>query len=197
MIFLIVLFIIFLILWIILYNLDLNFRFEKCEVIYNEKAQNKLDIKEVKLYVDLITIKKIKILTIKVNKEYCEVFDIKSNLDGIKLSKNKKENSLIFILRNLDKIKPCINKFDLNLYFGTREMIVTIFLVPILSTYISIIYSKYSEGKSYDNFYLKINPNYFNVNNFSLKFSANIYLNALNFLFFILDRRRNKFIEKK
>ena len=68
-----------------MFNFDLNFRFEKCEVIFNEKAVNKFNIKELKLFVDLIAFGKFKILTVKVNQEYCELFNIKFNINGIKL----------------------------------------------------------------------------------------------------------------
>lgn len=176
--------------WILMFNFDLNFRFEKCEVIFNEKAVNKFNIKELKLFVDLIAFGKFKILTVKVNQEYCELFNIKFNINGIKLSKEKNENSTIFLLKNLDELRPGINEFELNLSFGTREMIITVFLVPVLSTFISFLYSKYSISRCSENFYLKVNPNYFNVNNFSLKFTSNIYVNVINFLIFIIKHRR-------
>ena len=173
-----------------MFNFDLNFRFEKCEVIFNEKAVNKFNIKELKLFVDLIAFGKFKILTVKVNQEYCELFNIKFNINGIKLSKEKNENSTIFLLKNLDELRPGINELELNLSFGTREMIITVFLVPVLSTFISFLYSKYSISRCSENFYLKVNPNYFNVNNFSLKFTSNIYVNVINFLIFIIKHRR-------
>lgn len=176
--------------WILMFNFDLNFRFEKCEVIFNEKAVNKFNIKELKLFVDLIAFGKFKILTVKVNQEYCELFNIKFNINGIKLSKEKNENSTIFLLKNLDELRPGINELELNLSFGTREMIITVFLVPVLSTFISFLYSKYSISRCSENFYLKVNPNYFNVNNFSLKFTSNIYVNVINFLIFIIKHRR-------
>ena len=91
MLVLIILLIIILSIWIALFNLELKFRFENCEVIYNEKIKNKLDIRCLKLYVDLIIFKRIKILTIKVNQEYCEIYKMKFNINGIKLSK---ENSI-------------------------------------------------------------------------------------------------------
>ncbi len=190
MFFLIFILIIIFVFWIILFNLNLNFRFEKCDVIFNEKVDNKLDIRELKLFVDLIIFQKIKILTINVNQEYCEVFNIKFNINGIKLSKEKEENSVVFVLKNLDKLKPKINKFELNLSLGTRDMLITLLGVPVLATYISFLFSKYSITNNYNNFYLRINPNYFNINNFSLKLTASIYLNAINFLFFIIKRRR-------
>lgn len=189
MLVLIIFLIIILSIWMALFNLELKFRFENCEVIYNEKIKNKLDIRCLKLYVDLIIFKRIKILTIKVNQEYCEIYKMKFNINGIKLSKDKDESSVFFVLKNLEEIKPRIDKFELNLSLGTREMFLTICLVPVLSTYISVLVFKYSTMDD-KNTYIKITPNYFNINNYSLKFVSNIYVKAIDLALFILKRIR-------
>lgn len=180
---------------ILLYFSRLRFRFEKCQIIYNEKSVNKFDIKELELYVDLMILKNIKILTVKVTTEYCLLFNIKFNVDGIKKIKRENENSIIFVLKNLNKLNPCINKFELILSIGTREMMLDVFLIPAISTYISIWVSKYFLESQTNQFYMKINLNFLSVNNFVLNLKTIVDFKAIRFLFFII-KRRNKIIEK-
>lgn len=191
----ILIFIVIQIFLILLYFSRLRFRFEKCQIIYNEKSVNKFDIKELELYVDLMILKNIKILTVKVTTEYCLLFNIKFNVDGIKKIKRENENSIIFVLKNLNKLNPWINKFELILSIGTREMMLDIFLVPAISTYISIWVSKYFLESQTNQFYMKINPNFLSVNNFVLNLKTIVDFKTIRFLFFII-KRRNKIIEK-
>lgn len=193
--FLILVFIIIQMIFLVFCFSKLRFRFEKCEIIYNEKMTNKFDIKELELYVDFIIIKKIKILTVKVTTEYCQILNFKFNIDGIKKIKNEKENSIIFILKNLNKIKPCIRKMELILSIGTNEMILDVVLIPIISTYISVLVSKYFLNSPKENFYMKITPNFLNVNNFVFRINTIVDFSTIRFLVFIL-KQRNKVIEK-
>lgn len=144
------------------------------------------------MYIELILLKKLKILEIKMNKEYCEILKLKFKMNAIKKLKDKTDSSLGFILKNIDKIKPNIKKFDLNLSVGTQDMIITIFLIPTLSTTISILVLKYFSENKTTNFYMKINPNFLNINNFSLKLVTTIKTNTLRTLFFIRKHKKIK-----
>lgn len=177
---------------IILFFSEIVLNIEKCEIIYNEKQRNKLLVNDLKMNVEVIIFRKLKILKIKINKEYCEILKLKFKMNAIKKLKDKKDTSLGFILKNIDKIKPNIKKFDLNLSVGTQDMIITIFLIPTLSTAVSIFVSKYFSENKNNNFYMKINPNFLNINNFSLKLTTTIKLNTLRTLFFIIKHRKIK-----
>lgn len=168
------------------------FNVEECEILYNEKLKNKFVVNKFKMNVEVKIFKKLKILNIEINKEFCKIFKIKFRLNVIKKMKDKQDSSFGFIIKNLNELNPDINKINLNLSIGTEDMIITTFLVPILSTIISIFISKYfSENKERD-CYLKITPNFLNINNFSFKCITKIKLNTLRFLFFIKKHREIK-----
>lgn len=134
--------------------------------------------------IELVFFKKIKVLKLKINKKYCKILKFKFEMKSIeKLESNK---YMIYLLKNIDKLKPNIKKFNLNLSVGTQDMIITIFLIPVLSTILSIFVLKYFSENKTTNFYMNINPNFINVNNFSLKFKAKIKLSTIR-IFLLLE----------
>lgn len=100
---------------------------------------------------------------------------MKIDADSMKILK---EFSVWNFLKSL-KIK--LEKFNLNLKIGTEDMMLTVFLVFALSTFLSILSAKARKQINLKNYYYKITPIY-EVNQLSFLFSSQISIKIWNIL---------------
>lgn len=178
------------ILSIVFSNIILNI--EECDISYNQKCINDFYIKKLKVNVQIYLFKIIKVLNIKIYKNYCEIFKIKIKLNLLKKLKDDKDTSYKFIIKNIEKLKPVINKIDLELSLGTEEPMITTFSIPAISAVISVLISKYMEKYNEKNYVFNVIPNYSNTNNFSLKLTSRLKFDTLRTIFFIKKHRKIK-----
>ena len=184
---------------IIISNLELDI--EECDVSYNVETPSRFNIKKLKVNIKLFLFKKIKILKIKIYKNYCEIFGIKIHLNVLKKLKDDKEHGTIFIFRNIWKLKPKIKKVDFEIEGGTENILVTTFLIPAFSTIVFSLISKNMKEMNSNfgnkelensNCNLKIIPRYVNTNNLSLKGNFQVDFDTMKILFFIRKHRKIK-----
>lgn len=163
---------------------------EECDISYNDNYQKKVDIKKLKVNVKIYLFKKIKILNIKIYKNYCEIFKMKINLNILKKLKDDNQSGFIYVIKNIGKLNPKIKNVNLKIALGTEDTMITTFLIPIISTVLSLVISNYMEEnmsnvKGESNYNFKIMPQYINTNNFNLNGSARISFDTFRTLFFI------------
>lgn len=137
---------------------------------------------EIKLY------KIFKILKIKFYKDYFKILGIKVNYK--KALKYETKNELTekvykFINKNkiqIKNLKPNLEYFKFELNFGTEDVIITSILTAMFSGAIVLLLKKFVRKINKEDYSFKITPNYFNVNNFNVKFKSKINFN-LNSVF--------------
>jgi len=71
-------------------------------------------------------------------------------------------------------MKPEIENFKFNLDFGTEDAAVTSLLTPAFSGIIVYFLKKFTRKVNEKKYEFKITPNYFNTNNFTIKFKTKI-----------------------
>lgn len=199
-IFLIVVILQIIILGIIVSNLELDI--EECDISYNVEIPGRFKIKKLKINIKLFLFKKIKVLKIKIYKNYCEIFKVKIHLNVLKKLKEDDEHGTWYIFKNIWKLKPEIKNVNFEIAGGTENTLITTFLVPTFSTIIFFLVSKNmkpNNNKSSDNkkiensnCNLKIVPRYINTNNLSLKGNLQIDFDTMRILFFIRKHRKIK-----
>lgn len=169
-------------------NLILDIK--ECDITYNIDKKNKIDIKNLKFSIDVYIFRKIKIFSIKIHENYCEILKIKIHLNVLKKLKDDKQSGIIFIIKNIGKLEPEIKKVNLDLNIGTENVMLTVFLVPTISIIISMLINNYKDEKSKKELYkLNVMPKYLSKNLFSFKLSTQISFDTITTLFFIKKHR--------
>lgn len=178
-------------------KLNINSLNRKITDIYVEKMNVKLQI-----YI----FKYIRILNIKLNKNYFEIlkgkikyekffnaYNIKDKIDFYRkvydLYKVIKENPSKI---NVRKIKPKLNSLKMNLNISTENSIITSFFTCFLSILISFLLKSNLLNRKYNNsnFNYKIIPIYLNSNSFKLELESNISFNMFSILELIYEYKK-------
>ena len=184
------------IIFLLLISSNIILKIEDCNIFYDEKYQKKIEIKKIKTSIEVYVFKKIRILNIKIHENYCEIFKIKVNLNLLKILKEDEQTGTTFVIKNILKLKPKIKNIYFKLNLGTENLMFTTFLIPTISTGLSIILGKYGEKKgninSNNNLEFKINPIYVNKNMFELNTSIEISFSTIRTLFFIRKHKKIK-----
>lgn len=172
-------------------NIILNIK--ECDISYNVSLKNELCIEKFKINLEVFLFKKIRILKIKIYKNYCEILKIKIHFNLLKKLKDNKQKGAVFVLKNIWKLEPEIKNINLYLNLGTENMMLTIFLVPAVTTILSGVISNYMKKYNYRNDLdcnLKVMPNYLDTNQFKLNLSTKISFDTITTLFFINKHRK-------
>ena len=185
---------------IIISNIELDI--EECDISYNIEIPNKFKIKKLKVNIKLFLFRKIKILKIKIYKNYCIIFGIKIHLNVLKKLKDDEEYGTWFILKNIWKLNPQIKNINIEIEAGTEDTLLTTFLIPTASMIIFPVISKNmkftknnnsnNENVDYPNCNIKIIPKYINSNNLALKGNLQIAFDTMRTLFFIRKHKKIK-----
>ncbi len=159
---------------------------KECEISYNVRLKNEFEIIKLKVSVDIYLFKKIRILSIKIHKNYCEIFKTKLHFNLLKKLKSDKDSSISYVVKNIWKLEPKIQSMDLKLDFGTESTMLNVFTVPFLSTLLSGIINNYSKDNiEKTDIRFKIIPQFIDKNVLDLKLSTKIYFNTIKTMFFI------------
>lgn len=186
MIFILIFLFIILIFEILLLGIILSSITISIENLQVETKNKRIYIDGMIVKVDFKLYKILKILSIKFYMHYFKFFGIKIYYRKALKYENKKQlgkKVLEFIKKNKIKIKnlnPEFEYFKLKLNFGTEDAIVTSFLTTIFSGAIVILLKKFVKKFDSENYSFKITPNYFNTNNFNMKFKSRINLQMLD-----------------
>lgn len=168
---------------------------KKCDISYNENGLKKFDIKDIDFVIKIYIFKILKILSIKIYKDYLEIFKIKIKYSLLR--KIKKNMNLIFedikiIIKkrediNFKLLKPRINSLNLYLTFGTPSQVLTTFSVPTISTFLSMLLSNSITNFNLDTYNYKIVPQYLNKNYLKLNLNTKLSFNTLNLIIFLTN----------
>lgn len=159
---------------------------KECEISYNVRLKNEFEIIKLKVSVDIYLFKKIRILSIKIHKNYCEIFKTKLHFNLLKKLKSDKDSGISYVVKNIWKLEPKIQSMDLKLDFGTESTMLNVFTVPFLSTLLSGIINNYSKDNiEKTDIRFKIIPQFIDKNVLDLKLSTKIYFNTIKTMFFI------------
>lgn len=186
------------VLGIIFSNLELDI--EECDISYNIDSPKRFNIKKLKVNIKLYLFKRIKVLKIKIHKNYCEIYKMKINLNVLKKLKDDDERGIWYIFKNIWELKPEIKNIKFEIIGGTEDTLVTTFLIPIVSTIIFPIISKnMKQNNNNDNHKnelsncnIKIIPRYINTNNLTLMGNLQINFDTIRTLLFIIKHRKTK-----
>lgn len=171
---------------------------EKCDFSYNEIVLKEFNVKNINIVINIYIFKIVKILSIKVYKDYFEIFKIKIKYNLLRKVKNNYNtlyNDFFAIIKNRENInfkllKPKINSLDFNLDFGTYSQILTTFSIPAISTFVSLLLSNSITNYDINTYNYKIVPRYFNRNYLKIELSSKFSFNTINLILFLLSIRK-------
>ena len=145
-----------------------------------------------KVEVALYFLGKIKWIATNLNNERMEKVYNKIQLEKIDLKKIRKDFELENF-KEIKKVKPKIILLDLKVNLGTEDVIITSFLVFLISTIIGIILPYTIKKYEKDKYNYEIKPVYANKNVYEIKFDGIFELkmvHIINIIYIFLKRRR-------
>lgn len=171
-----------------------NIDVENCNVFSNSIPEN-LVVDKMQISINLYLYKFIKILSIKLFKEYFKIGFIK--IYYYKIFEHRKEilEKLFFLIKllmgknrlTLNIIKLDIENFYMDMSLCSKNAAVTSITTSLISGATSMLLSKFVKKYDKDKIFYKIVPVYFNINGFKLALKTKISFNTLNFLEFLYD----------
>lgn len=158
-------------------------------------VQSNSGVERLTVSIDLYLFKVIKVLSIKLNKEYLKVAFVKIYYYKILKYKNEIINNTVTLAKlllgknklNLNILNPKIETFYMNLSLCSENAALTSITSSLIGSTTSMILSKYVKKYDEDKIFYKIIPVYFNFNGFKLEIRSKINLNAINILVFLYD----------
>lgn len=183
----ILIFLIAVILMLMFSSIRLNIK--KCSISNIEENAKKQKLeKDIIIYIEIYLLGVLKIAKIKVTKDLLRKLKIKEDIES--LEKDVKVIRKVHPIKIIKKLKPKIKGVYLNLNIGLDNVVLTSYLVALLSTSVGIFLSKV-EPK---NAYFRIMPLY-NIGN-SIKFNLNCIIDVkivhiIYVIYILLRKRRN------
>ena len=150
--------------------------------------------KEYKLIISLYLFYKIKWLSFRLNDKKIRNMYSKMKLEKVDLEQLKKDFKFVD-LKEIKNIKPKIAYLDVDLNLGVQDVIVTSFIIAIISTLISILLPYAMKKYSKDSYKYKIMPLYMNKNVYEIKLNCIIevkIVHIINIIYVFLKKRRRK-----
>jgi len=148
--------------------------------------------KKYELFISLYLFNKIKWISIRLNDKRIQNMYHKMKLEKIDIKKLEQDFKLED-LKELKCLKPKISYLDLNLKIGVEDVVLTSFIIFILSTVISIILpytiKKYEKSK----YHYEIMPLYLQKNVYEIKFDCIIEIKMVH----IINIIYNVFLKKR
>ena len=146
---------------------------------------NKTNLKKEKnnyeLILSLYLLNKFKWLSFKFDKKKLHKISLKMHLDKIDIKKLERDFKISDI-KNILKIQPKLTFLDLDFKVGLEDIILTTYLIPIISSILSIILPFVTENKNVKNIKYKIEPIYNQKNLYYLKISTSVEIKIINLL---------------
>ena len=153
----------------------------------NHKSKLEYDFE---IYFELYVLNKLKILSIKIDKEKVKKFDIKNiNFNKMKNEIPSKEESK----KILEKLNIELSKIDLRVDIGTENVIITSAIIVIISTLLGIILAKTIKKYERDKHKYLIYPIYQNKNLIKVQLNCIIkvkMVHIISVIYILLKKRR-------
>lgn len=148
----------------------------------------KTNVNSIAVGIEIYLYRIFKIVKIKFYKDYFKIFFIKIYYKkALKYESNAELTKKVIeaIKKNKIKIKnlkPELETFKFDLNFGTEDAVITSLLTPTFSGVIVYLLRKFTKKLNRKDYEFKITPNYFNTNNFCIKFETKIKLKTWELL---------------
>ncbi len=182
----------FFIIGLIISKIDINV--ENCNIYSNSVPEN-IVIDKMQISINLYLYKFIKILSIKLFREYLKIGFVK--IYYYKIFEYRKEiiEKTFFLIKlligknrlTLNIIKPDIENFYMDASLCSKNAAFTSITTSLISGATSMFLSKFTKKYDKDKIFFKIVPVYFNINGFKLVLKTKISFNTLNILEFLYD----------
>ena len=153
----------------------------KINIVYLEKEKNSFKMRfEIRIGLYLFGV--IKIFGMKFKEDGMYFLSFRFPYNKLKIDKDSmkilKDFSIIDLLKSFHLR---LDKLNLNLKIGSKDMILTVFSVFAISTFLSILSAKNRSQINLKNYYYKITPIY-NTNLLSFQISTKISINTYNII---------------
>lgn len=139
---------------------------------------------------------KIKWFSFRLNDKNINKISRKMHLDNLDIKQLEKDISLSDVNEIL-RIKPKISYMNLDLKLGIDDVILTTYLVPIVSTIIAIILPYMSKKNDTNSIHYKIEPIYNMKNKYYIKLNIVLNVKIVNLLNCIYKIYRSKKFDKR
>lgn len=175
---------------IILLLLFSKIRIEIENIRFTSQKQARHINKDYKIIIKILVLKKIPIIKMNITKTKLEKIELKKQIEKINfgdLVENKKFD--IKLIKAIKVLNVGIKRINLKAEIGTENAALTAILIPILSTILSIIFSKKVEKEQNQKF--KLNPIYINQNLINILFSGIFEIKMLHIInvIYILNKK--------
>lgn len=149
---------------------------KKVRISNTVKAKQNYEIK-----ISAYLVNKLKWISIRINKIKIQKIAKKMNLEKIDIQKLEK-NIDLYDIKQIFNIKPKLRCLNLEMSLGVEDVILTTYLIPIVSTVISIILPYITKESKIKDIKYKILPIYNNQNVYDLKLDTTIEIKMINVL---------------
>lgn len=124
---------------------------------------------------------KFKWLAFEIDKTRIKKFTKKMHLEKIDMQKLEK-NINLYDIKQIINIKPKLAYLDLKMSLGVEDVILTSYIIPIVSTAISIIMPYITKDSKFKNINYKILPVYNEQNVYDIKLDVTVEIKVINVL---------------
>ena len=161
----------------------------------NKQSTTKSKIgKKYKIKISLLFLNKIKYISINLN--YKKIQELKSKINFSKINIKKIEKEFEWSnFKEIIEIKPNISYMNLNIKLGIDDVLFTTYLIPIISTIISIFLPLVVEKNSRNKVNYIIKPIYNNGNIYDVKINIGLkikIIKVVNAIYKIYKKRKIK-----
>ena len=153
----------------------------------------KLKNNKYKIVFSMIILKKVKWLLIKIDKRKLQRIINKIHLEKINIKKLEREFNIKDI-KELSKIEPKIRNLNMDATLGLDDVILTSYLIPIISTIFAIIMPYVVQRKDVKNIKYNLKPLYNMKNVYDIKLDICIEIKVMDILnvFYNIYKSKNK-----
>ena len=166
--------------------------FEVGNMLSKKEKKKQKEKSEYKVEVSLYFLGKIKWIATNLNNKKMENMYSKIQLEKIDFKKIRKDFELEN-LKEIKKVRPKIIFLDLEVNIGSEDVIITSFLVFLISTFISIILPYTIKKYEKDKYNYEVKPIYENKNVYNIKFDGIFELkmvHIINIIYIFTKKRR-------
>ena len=177
---------------VVLTNLISTLRINIKKLELSNETPNTPLIKELEISIEIYILNKIKIYRKNITNQSLQNMNSSKRLEKLKntildngiKNKDKKNNKIDVDILKL--LKPKLQQINLELKIGTEDVVLTSFLICIISILISMLLSKTIEKYDEEKYKYKIIPNYNNQNSIKIIVSSIIDIKLVNIINILL-----------
>lgn len=174
----------------------ISIRVDKLQ-ISNYNTFNKLEYDYI-VYWELLFFNRLKILSIRIDKNKIEELKLNQKVQKIKLKNMRKELTSKDMIKDIIKeLKIELAKLNLDLKIGTEDVIITSGIIVLLSSLIGIIIAKFIRKYDKEKYKYQICPVYQNKNLINLNLNCIIKVKMVHIIYiiyvFVKKGRVNKY----